>query len=117
MRISDWSSDVCSSDLDVPAPWRRVAHDSRFQLARADWAPEPPTAANDDGGRKKWLIKQMVRTAGGGLLMFLDGDDWVSRDLVHRSREAMSPHDVGAILADGLEIGRASCRERVGQYV
>src|SRR3546814_9009510 len=66
---------------DVPAPWRRVAHDPRFRLARADWAPEPPTAANDDGGRKKWLIKQMVRTAGGGLIMFLDGDDWVSRDL------------------------------------
>src|SRR3546814_15902352 len=25
MRISDWSSDVCSSDLDVPAQWRMVA--------------------------------------------------------------------------------------------
>src|SRR3546814_9287671 len=24
MRISDWSSDVCSSDLDHVAPWRSV---------------------------------------------------------------------------------------------
>src|SRR3546814_2962127 len=26
MRISDWSSDVCSSDLIQPADWRRAAH-------------------------------------------------------------------------------------------
>src|SRR3546814_5385132 len=44
------------------------------------------------------------------LLMFLDGDDWVARDLVHRSREAMSPHDVGAILADGLALDYESLR-------
>src|SRR3546814_12381034 len=42
--------------------------------------------------------------------MFLDGDDWVARDLVHRSREAMSPHDVGAILADGLALDYESLR-------
>src|SRR3546814_12875020 len=25
MRISDWSSDVCSSDLSIPDTWRRIA--------------------------------------------------------------------------------------------
>src|SRR3546814_1371616 len=41
MRISDWSSDVCSSDLTRVLPWRGVNHEqadrsqeSRFQRCR-----------------------------------------------------------------------------------
>src|SRR3546814_9164616 len=78
MRISDWSSDVCSSDLDVDA-----------QL-----------------------------TAGPDAV------------LLHDLREGKfapgeCPADVAQVVEDGLgradgaagEIGRASCRERVCQYV
>src|SRR3546814_2487816 len=36
MRISDWSSDVCSSDLFVPAPQRTSSGTSRA------WAPSTP---------------------------------------------------------------------------
>src|SRR3546814_7544131 len=44
MRISDWSSDVCSSDL-TPCPWmlKRVQHDGRVvtdftRFAAIDWS-------------------------------------------------------------------------------
>jgi len=95
---------------DVPAAWAGVAGDPRFRLVRADWPPEPPTSANDDGGRKKWLIKQAVREMGGGLLMFLDADDWVARDLVAVARAAIQPDDVGAIVMDGFALDYAGLR-------
>src|SRR3546814_1923664 len=62
MRISDWSSDVCSSDLDAPAPGRRLA------------------------------------------------------DRAEPGQPAARPGRYG-ILRPRQQIGRASCRERVCQYV
>ncbi|CAA9520338.1 MAG: hypothetical protein AVDCRST_MAG91-2156 [uncultured Sphingomonadaceae bacterium] len=93
---------------DEPASWGRVARDPRFELLRADWTPEPPNAANDDGGAKKWLIKRRVRELGGGLLMFLDADDWVARDLVATARGAMNPGHVGGIVAHGVALDFAT---------
>jgi hypothetical protein len=93
---------------DVPAAWANLAETSRFSLIRADWKPEPQTSANDDGGRKKWLIKQAVRNSGGGLLMFLDADDWVATDLVETTRAVMRPHHVGAIITDGFALDYTS---------
>jgi hypothetical protein len=95
---------------DRPACWRRVEHDPRFTRLEADWPIAAPTAANDDGGRKKWLIKQAVREGGGGLLMFLDADDWVSRDLVRAARATITPGDVGAIITDGVALDYATLR-------
>src|SRR3546814_3977773 len=82
MRISDWSSDVCSSDL----------RDSQRSEPVARPAPaESPSAAAPAPAQS-------------------------SRRAARRS-----PADVGvAPRAPGLgptEIGRASCRERVCQYV
>src|SRR3546814_1267982 len=74
MRISDWSSDVCSSDL------------ASLSVAR-----------------------------GGGLF---SGRRRLRRLLLRRERRM---HDLAvaddAGVGDDLEIGRASCRERVCQYV
>lgn len=95
---------------DVPAAWDEVAGDPRFTLVLADWLPQAVTAANDDGGTKKWLIKQHVRRQGGGLLMFLDADDWVSRDLVRRAKSQIAPGDVGGVLADGFALDWESRR-------
>src|SRR3546814_14519225 len=36
MRISDWSSDVCSSDLHAQIAWRRAAQGARKRRAPAD---------------------------------------------------------------------------------
>src|SRR3546814_18086050 len=43
MRISDWSSDVCSSDLDLIDPWSRFAR-------RARSAPRPGSPSTIYGG-------------------------------------------------------------------
>src|SRR3546814_12344054 len=87
MRISDWSSDVCSSD--------------RVQQV-------------DDilGGH-------VARGAAGIGAAAQSGD----RGVDHRHAELEAGEDVGERLAVGVvemhrqEIGRASCRERVCQYV
>src|SRR3546814_873853 len=83
MRISDWSSDVCSSDLSAPkrseAVAQRPAHAVRLEIR---------IAASDVGPA---AIQQ----------------EWVGR----RRGAGADIHDII------LEIGRASCRERVCQYV
>src|SRR3546814_6757237 len=81
MRISDWSSDVCSSDLVGLVDVLRVAGQSH-PAERTDAAAEQ----RQDIGR-------------------------------HEAREVESLGDADFLghLAD--EIGRASCRERVCQYV
>src|SRR3546814_20322571 len=59
MRISDWSSDVCSSDLDTVAAGAQFAHrleyarrveQARVEFATVDMQAAPRLA--DDGGRR-----------------------------------------------------------------
>ena len=95
---------------DRPAAWDMVAGDPRFELVLADWTPQPPNAPNDDGGAKKWLVKQRVGASGGGLLMFLDGDDWVPRDLVRRARGAVTDAHVGGVVSEGMALDWQSGR-------
>lgn len=95
---------------DRPGAWDAVADDPRFTLVLADWTPEPPNAPNDDGGRKKWLVKERVRAIGGGLLMFLDADDWVPCDLVAQARAAVTRSHVGGVVSDGVALDWRSGR-------
>ena len=95
---------------EAPTPWQRVAGDPRFALIKASWPPEPVTAANDDGGRKNWLIKQAVRERGGGLLMLVDADDWVNRDLIRILRQTVQQEHIGAVVADGYALDYQSRR-------
>src|SRR3546814_3536914 len=89
MRISDWSSDVCSSDLyGVPETFvvsaeGRIIHKHVGPLTQKDL---------DE------TILPMIEALRRG--------ETHSADLVDRSPERA-----------GQEIGRASCRERVCQYV
>src|SRR3546814_1536632 len=77
MRISDWSSDVCSSDL---------------------LQPDIAAAAIDQGA----CLTQLGERAGNELLAAKTGID--------RHQQ----HQIDLV---EHEIGRASCRERVCQYV
>src|SRR3546814_10435108 len=97
MRISDWSSDVCSSDLKARAAERRgdqaqpaaeIGHDlARDRQAKA----EPVGAPGDEGGEK--LRLQRLGHAGAVVA------------------------DVDAQRVAAMEIGRRSGRESGGPYV
>src|SRR3546814_1172853 len=89
MRISDWSSDVCSSDLVRREP------DSRGAGRQADQrATDPEPAAHDDRARRA------ARTPGAMLEHSRGGTGCAEPDR-----------------QDTHQIGRASCRERVWQDV
>src|SRR3546814_19203161 len=94
MRISDWSSDVCSSDLlarCVEGGGGRAEHDH----ARVALGPEPQVAQE----ARRLAHAQQQHAGGVGV-------------------ERAGVADLaGAAQPAGLEIGRASCRERVCQYV
>src|SRR3546814_1824829 len=87
MRISDWSSDVCSSDLinDEAGEAVVAASDGKAAYFRCDIAQEEDVKA---------LVAQTLAAFGG-----LDG--------------AFN----NAAIPQAGQIGRASCRERVCQYV
>src|SRR3546814_11365784 len=101
MRISDWSSDVCSSDLPVFAVGKQpFEHDRsgagvdlvvhKDQRAVTQFMLAVARVGND----RQWLF--------GVLPSLVDGLERVPRN--------------GEFDGNG-EIGRASCRERVCQYV
>src|SRR3546814_20503074 len=109
MRISDWSSDVCSSDLFGGQFLGR----EHLAFTEAQWA--------DDLAGEHPVLDLICRT-------FDVGDAKIARgrfDLVDRrrrdDRDAVALRlmrlDDRARLGVNLEIGRASCRERVCQYV
>src|SRR3546814_17800831 len=114
MRISDWSSDVCSSDLD------------RINDAPAEFVKDRAGAVAAmllEGARRQ---SEMHGSIGGA--------DKAGRDRGNGCIHGQAPGGLGSTGAvppteagngasgtragsDKLEIGRASCRERVCLYV
>src|SRR3546814_4552803 len=84
LRISDWSSDVCSSDLQ------------RMQLDRLAF----------DQGRLERLDAQTMQ-----------GRRAIQQHRMLADHLFEDVPDLRPLLLDHLQIGRASCRERVCQYV
>src|SRR3546814_20288870 len=98
MRISDWSSDVCSSDLTsffVPGG-----------PTGAGWTLYPPQAILEGTpGNQYGIILMLVSLAVFVVAFTMGGLNYVTTVLQGRTRGMT------------LKIGGASCRERVGQYV
>src|SRR3546814_9261523 len=91
MRISDWSSDVCSSDLQVGTKALEQFlelrhHEDQQQGADTD-------RHRDHAGRVEQCLLDLALQRFDAFLVGGDG------------------------IEHGVEIGRASCRERVCQYV
>src|SRR3546814_12895442 len=131
MRISDWSSDVCSSDLLYQAS---LALDDEARLKvvremyRRRFGEDPPQRRSVEqlrgieGARVRETYKLLARRHGVKWKQRnYDVKDWDAGDLPNRCLSAATACLYGiteaAILAAGYEIGRASCRERVCQYV
>src|SRR3546814_15769978 len=104
MRISDWSSDVCSSDLNLPRDFLTLAfigHEEVHHVLNDRPAERP--------AELEILRLDLARTAA---------------EFFERRRGA---HALVGIVDEGFtvkcvgararKIGRASCRERVCQYV
>src|SRR3546814_15677697 len=98
MRISDWSSDVCSSDLTLQ-PIRRFGFDGSILFSDILVIPHAL-------GQHLWF------EAGEGPRL---APPLVDSALASLEAAPQRLDPVYATVA--REIGRASCRERVGQYV
>src|SRR3546814_8474344 len=98
MRISDWSSDVCSSDL-----LRDVTHKRAIDLERIN-GEVLEVAQRRIAGSK--VVDQYMRTHLAEMLQ-----------QAGRPLGILHDHALGDLKLQAIEIGRASCRERVGQYV
>src|SRR3546814_19477567 len=109
MRISDWSSDVCSSDL-LSAILFSVAYDQQIAFQRFDEAlrgaadqrveHRAPAVAADHRQVHMLVLDEIVEQRFGRAVLDLDVDP-------RSERRIDAP----------VKIGRASCRERVFQYV
>src|SRR3546814_16573891 len=132
MRISDWSSDVCSSDLDRchRRRWRRVCAHRRPRLTTAPRPQGPHRPVwGLNGGPAEPMRCPVTEITRRELDEAVEGQTIASRALQtfaeHPDRVALRWRE-----GDGwgemtwreyeqqvAEIGRASCRERVCQYV
>src|SRR3546814_6347878 len=100
MRISDWSSDVCSSDLDGG---RNLAMAQRY-------LPEIV-----DGDKRILLIDG--KPVDYCLARIPQGDEFRGNLAAGGRGEGRPLSERDRWIAAQVEIGRASCRERVCQYV
>src|SRR3546814_14997136 len=109
MRISDWSSDVCSSDLIEGVGLEEIAEEAA-RRHRAAYGKSSDTEL-DQGGAYAWRVHG-------------EQHGWTPdsvADLQHAVRGEL-PDKYRSFAASINEqsrrqIGRASCRERVWQYV
>src|SRR3546814_10055094 len=106
MRISDWSSDVCSSDLTPQAGEIPAALVARLALAKSE-----AVAGQEPGA---WVIgsDQVAELDGAPLGKPGDRRRAIAQ-LASMSGRAVAFRTAVAV----VEIGRESCRERVCQYV
>src|SRR3546814_13384536 len=132
MRISDWSSDVCSSDLDV-AEGRYFLPGSatgyRETIITSPLRAEPEYLQIMPGP-SVWPLLAAIFTAGFFLLLTVQSyrPGLVSGVIAilcvfcpvlsSGACELRDRHIMRLALASGIqsEIGKASCRERVCQY-
>src|SRR3546814_20582062 len=105
MRIGDWSSDVCSSDLKAQRTRPEI---EQIMIA----GPLPDEQSIDEFEKQLYLVRRRIEKK---VIAAQIADFYVC------SLSARSIIYKGLFLAESLadffpEIGRASCRERVCQY-
>src|SRR3546814_17531195 len=114
MRISDWSSDVCSSDL-FPNPQSRLPNPGLpMSVLRFD-----NVSKQYPGGHV--ALSDVSFDVGAGEMLFVTGHSGAGKSTLLKLIPLSERTRRGAVLFAVrnlmTEIGRASFRERGGQYV
>src|SRR3546814_11934580 len=104
MRISDWSSDVCSSDLADPDSLVDAAHDNLDPFAI--WKTVMQNEKPGGHGERSVAVGTLDMAVWDAVAKLAGVPLW--RLLADRYRGGV---------ADDKELGRASCRERASQIV
>src|SRR3546814_15492085 len=116
MRISDWSSDVCSSDLTTlqkVVPYERQGR--VFGFAQSVEQSAAPLTAFLIGPLTQFLAIPFMTTGAGAQAI----GEWYGTGQEGGMALVFSVTGVlGVVLTlIAFKIGRASCGERVGEYV
>src|SRR3546814_12903151 len=122
MRISDWSSDVCSSD-PVAIVYLCEHDDARETCRIVEAEGRKAIAIAGDVGEAafcKAAVEQTVRELGGlDILVNNAGEQHPDKDIQDitekQLRRTFQTNIFGMFLMVQAEIGRAACRERGGQ--
>src|SRR3546814_10441180 len=108
MRISDWSSDVCSSDLLV-----------NYAFPKDDVVDEAHKIATEIAGNPLWAVRWSKAAVNKQLKAQLN--QILELSIAYESLTMLTEDSKAAVnaFADKRtpQIGRASCRDRVCQYV
>src|SRR3546814_13940484 len=100
MRISDWSSDVCSSDLHGSSHGRSEEVARRRSLCQSSFVPISPAGTTGCFAQERGQTTKPVMVSDG-----------------KQQQVGVGFVEIGCIPNSNEQIGRASCRERVCQYV
>src|SRR3546814_21110909 len=126
MRISDWSSDVCSSDLLGPPLPGDLGRPILNAQNSGQPVPNPSIASPSPGISQEEQRRLQELEAARTARLFSSTESRSSNNPV--SASSTTPPPQPDLTSLGLapqpatpsaqdQIGRASCRERVGQYV
>src|SRR3546814_17466278 len=110
MRISDWSSDVCSSDLPGRGEGKHAGTDVEIGRSVADrcrtsWRRSSPVACENGAMPRPSMLRRLERRLA------------CHQALHDPAREPRNGLRWLPELRRWQEIGRAACGERVWQYV
>src|SRR3546814_8938696 len=116
MRISDWSSDVCSSDLDSDAFWTAqlaAVEERRLSFLDDGWSDVVVLPKGEYF--RAWEFRQASKRKGGRIYIEVRDTGEIDIHEGYVTAKEAARLDKGETI--DAEIGRASCRERVCQYV
>src|SRR3546814_3749014 len=99
MRISDWSSECALPISDMIRDTEGVARDALAKCRKA----------MEDKGAEAVIL--------GCTIIAASMEKWLIDTKAPRDLTILNTNTFSLKMAESLEIGRASCRERVGQYV
>src|SRR3546814_11002515 len=125
MRISDWSSDVCSSDLTILLAQGVLNHQPRIPQETHDRGVAyglirycPICDAYEVRGKRVAVLGCSEHGAAEAMFVrhYSESVTLLTQEVSQLSKtESTDLNQTGIIIKQ--EIGRASCRERVCQYV